>query len=50
MLPIYKEGPSQAKKLPQRDREEDRTLSFRADGNKIHFISLGAHAIWSIAK
>lgn len=41
MLPIYKEGPSQAEKLPKRDREEERKLSFCADGNKINFISLG---------
>lgn len=37
MLPIYKEKD----KLPIRDQEVERNLSFHLEGNKINFISLG---------
>lgn len=41
MLPIYKEEPKSDKKLPLRDKDEDRKIQFNAMGNKINFISLG---------
>lgn len=42
MLRMYKEqDPSNASQAQVHESEEDRTLNFRFDGNKINFISLG---------
>lgn len=41
MLPIYKEKKREDEKLPVRDSEEERKMSFHLEGNKINFISLG---------
>ena len=42
MLPMLKKQDKQSPESPKiRENEEDRTLNFRFDGNKINFISLG---------